>query len=171
MYAPVLQSGSSSDAASGLQCIILLVFIAITWAVLANLKSKTKNASAYTKTITSTLPREQIVKLVQGFFPKSIVSSTFNWKLSWPTPDKLTMSGYYLTNGQGCLAMIVTGILPGALLIRYVMGPTEQVSVDFSKFQTAGELTLEAKGLRAQQEVDNLITKLGVGNPPATTPT
>ena len=168
MYAPTLQSGSS-DSAAGLQCIILLIIIAIAWVVLANLKSKTKNAAPYSRSITSSLPREQITKLVLDSFPKSIVTSSFNWKSSWPTSDRLAMSGYYLTNGQGCLVMLLTGIIPGALLIRFTMGPTEQVTVDFSKLQTTGELILEAQGLRAQREVNNLATKLGSSTAPATT--
>jgi hypothetical protein len=160
MYSPIFQ-GTSSDT-SGLQCIIALVMLAVAWIVLANLASKTKNVMPYSRTVTTSLSRDEATKLVDSSFSKTGLTVASNWQRSWPTPDKFALSGYYLTDGQGCLAMLLTGIIPGYLLIKYVMGRTEQVTVDFSKFLGTGELTLEAKGLRAQREVSNLITKLGV---------
>lgn len=56
--------------------------------------------------------------------------------------------------------MLLTGIIPGALLIWLAMGRTETVTIDFAKFQATGELILEAKGLRAKREVDNIAAKL-----------
>jgi hypothetical protein len=46
-------------------------------------------------------------------------------------------------------------------LIKYVMGQSERVMVDLSRFADAGELTLRATGLRAQREVDKLVDRLG----------
>jgi len=40
------------------------------------------------------------------------------------------------------------------------MGRTETVKVDFSKLQSTRQLTLEAKGIRAQREVDKLVNKI-----------
>jgi hypothetical protein len=158
MYAPTLQ-GTSSNAGS-LQCIVALAILAVVWIVLANLASKTRNASPYSRTVAVSLSREQIIRLVEGSFGRSLLSREFNWKSSWPASDRFTLSGYYLTNGQGCLVMLFTGLIPGYLLIKYAMGPSERVTLDFSKFQNTGELTLEALGLRAQREVDNLIHQL-----------
>jgi hypothetical protein len=158
MFSPVFQS-TSSDI-SGLECIFFLVILGIVALVLVNLKSQTKKALPFSRTAQTSLSREQAVKLTEESFPKSVVVSSFNWKPSWPTADKLSLDGYYLTNGQSCLVMILTGIIPGALLIWLAMGRTEQVIVDFSKFQGTGQLTLEAKGLRAQQEVVRLVAKL-----------
>ena len=165
MYAPLLQS-SSTNAITTLQCVYLIVAIIIAAIVLVNLASKTKNAPPYSRAVTTTLPREEVVKLVEHSFPKSIVISSFNWKSSWETPERMAIAGYYVTNGQGCLVMILTGIIPGALLIWLAMGRTEKVIVDFAKFQGTGKLTLEAKGLRARREVDTLAPKLGIPGTP-----
>lgn len=160
MYSPVLQS--SSPDASGLQCIIALVVLAVVGIVLANLASKTKNAAPYSRKVATSLPREQIIKQVERALPKSLVGREFNWKPAWLTADKFTLSGYYLTNGQGCLVMFLTGLIPGYLFIKHLMGRSEEIVVDFSKFEEAGELTLEALGLRARREVDKLANKLAV---------
>lgn len=42
------------------------------------------------------------------------------------------------------------------------MERSEEVTVDFSEFESTGQLTLRAKGLRAQREVDKLADRLGV---------
>ena len=164
MYSPILQS-TSSDA-SGLQCIIALVIMGVAWIILANLASKTKNASLYAQTVTTTLPREQIINLIERTFPKSLISREFNWKSSWPTSERLAWSGYYLTNGQGCLTLLLTGLIPGYLLVKYAMGRTEEVVIDFSNFEETQELRLEAIGLRARHEVDQLIQRLGMQKSP-----
>jgi len=158
MYAPMLQSNTSD--ASGIQCIVFLVILFVVAVVLGYLASKTKSAPLYSEKITTSLSREEAKKIIKSHFPKNIVSSAFNWKSSWSTDEKLVLSGYYLTSGQGCATMLLTGIIPGYFLIKSIMGRSEEVVVDFSKHSTSGELTLEAKGLRAQQEVDKLIYKL-----------
>ena len=152
----------SSDT-SGLQCIVILVILGIAGAVLWGIASRSKNASPVSQTLKTSLPREQIVKLIEKALPKSIVTSSFNWKLSWPTSDTLLLSGYYLTNGQSCLVLILTGIIPGALLIWLLMGQSEKIKIDFSKLQSTGELVLEAQGLRAQQEADKLVDRIRAG--------
>jgi hypothetical protein len=124
----------------------------------------------YTQVITSPLSREHIVQLVMDAFPKSKVVSAFSWKSSWPAPDRLMVSGQYLTDGQGCLVMLLMGIIPGLLLIRFAMGKTEQVTVDFSNFPAAGQLLLEARGLRAQREVSNLAARLNGSGTSVTLP-
>lgn len=164
MYSPMLQS-TSSDGAS-VQCIIALVILAVAWIILASLASKTKSAPLYAQIVTTALPRQQIVNLAERSFPKSLVSREFNWKSSWPTPDRLALSGYYLTNGQGCLTLLLTGLIPGYLLVKYVMGRTEEVVIDFSNFEESQELRLEAMGLRAQRELDQLIQRLGMEKSP-----
>ena len=158
MYSPIFQDTSVDS--SGLQCIITLVVLAVVWIVLARLASKTKKTSPYSQTATTSLSKEQVTKLVDKSFPRGGLIVTSDWKRSWPTDDRLVLSGYYLTTGQGCLTYLFTGIIPGFLLIKFVMRRTEQVTVDFSRFESTGELTLEAKGIRAQREVDNLVSKL-----------
>jgi len=159
LYAPMYQS-TSSDA-TGLQCIIGIVILIVAAVVLASLASKTKNAAPSSRAITTSLSREQATELVKSHFPKSMLPSTYDWKISSPTPDRLTLSGYYLTTGQGCLVLLLTGIIPGDLFMRLLMGRTEQVTIDFSKLQDEGKLTFEAKGLRAQREVNKLADELG----------
>jgi len=159
MYSPILQSTSSDG--SELQCLFMVVVLVAAWILLATLAAKTKNAPPYSRTITTPLPREQIVNLAERSFPKSLVSREFNWKSSWSTPNRFAWSGYYLTNAQGCLALLLTGLIPGYLLIKAVMGRTEEVVIDFSSFEETQHLTLEAKGLRAQREVAQLINRLG----------
>jgi len=154
---PIFQRASSN--ASGLQCIIALVILGVAWAVLANLNSKTKNTAPYSRTVTTSFTREQIINLVERAFPKSMISKGFNWEPSWPAPHKFTMSGYYLTNGQGCLTLLLTGIIPGYLVLKLAMERSEEVAVDFAEFES-GQLTLGAKGLRAQREVDKLADRL-----------
>lgn len=159
MYEVVMQS-SSSDSNMGLGCLTILVMVAIAWAVLAKLASMSKQAMPSTQVITSSLARERIVQLVLEAFPKSKVVSDFSWEPAWPTSERLTVSGQYLTDGQGCLVMLLMGIIPGLLMIRFAMGKTERVSVDFSSFQATGQLSLEASGLRAQKEIGKLVTRL-----------
>jgi hypothetical protein len=158
IYLPFFQQASSD--ASGAQCLVVIISLVLVWIVLASLTAKTKKAEPYTRTVQTSRSREEVVKLVEGFFPKSFISSAFNWQRAWPVSDKLTLSGYYLTDSQGCLTLLITGLLPGYFLIKYAMGRTEEVAIDFSGFQDSGELTLEAKGLRAQREIDRLVGKL-----------
>jgi len=161
MQSPIFQSTSSDDVVfSAIQCIVVLAILVIAWIVLTNLASKTKNASSYTRTIMTSLSREEVTDLVEHSFSKIGLTVAANWKRSWEGPDRLVLSGYYLTDGQGCLTMLLTGIIPGYLLIKYVMGRTETVKVDFSKLQSTRQLTLEAKGIRAQREVDKLVNKI-----------
>lgn len=159
MNAPFYRS-SASDAANMLQCAYLIVAVIIGAIILVALARRTKNAPLYSRVVPTPLSRNEIIKLVEHYFPKSIVVSSFDWRLAWVTPERLAVTGYYVTNGQGCLIMLLTGIIPGALLIWLAMGRTETVTIDFAKFQATGELILEAKGLRAKREVDNIAAKL-----------
>jgi hypothetical protein len=160
MFSPIFQRASSDT--SGLQWIMALVILVIAWVVLANLNSKTKRATPYSRTITTAYTRDQIVNLTEAAFPKSLISKSFNWQSSWLTADRFALSGYYLTNGQGCLTLLITGIIPGYLAIKFAMERSEQIVIDFSRLPDTGELTLEAQGLRAQREVNRLADKITV---------
>jgi hypothetical protein len=142
----------------------MIVILAIAWAVLAGLNSNTKKAPPYSRTVTTPLSREQVINFVERSIPKSIISKSFNWQSSWQTSDKFAMSGHYLTNGQGCVTLLLTGIIPGYLIIKFAMERSEEMAIDFSKFEDAGELQLDAKGLRARREVEKLAERLA--NPP-----
>lgn len=140
--------------------VALVIAIAIV-VVLIVLAGRTKKAAPVSRVVTTRFSRDQVVQVIEQHFPRSAIAKSFNWQMTWPTPNRLVITGYYLTNGQGCLVLLLTGILLGALIIWLAMGRSEQIVVDFSRFEGAQELTLEAKGLRAQKEVGILAAKLG----------
>jgi hypothetical protein len=134
--------------------------IAAVWIILARMASKTKEASPYAQTVTTSLSREQVSEQVEESFPRGGLVLTSSWERSSPTDDRLELSGYYLGTGGGCLTYLVTGIVPGYLLIKYLMGRTEQVAVDFSALETTGEVAVRAAGLRGREKAVELVRKL-----------
>ena len=159
MYALALQY--SSQDGTGLTCLIGIIVLIIVGIILATISSKTKNAYPYNQKVTTSLPRDQIVEIAKKHFPKSIISKSFNWESLWIGDHRFELKGYYLNNSQGCFTLLITGIIPGYLLIRLLMERTETVTIDFSEMEASGEITLAAKGLRARQEVDGLAQELG----------
>lgn len=78
------------------QLICLVVVFVIGMIVLGILISRSQEATPYSQTVNTSFSREEIMGLVNQFFPKGIVSGALGWKLSWTTPDNLQITGHYL---------------------------------------------------------------------------
>jgi hypothetical protein len=164
MFTPVPQYASSSDG-SMLQCTVMLGILLVVGFALYSLNSRTENAPMYSRTVVTSLPRERVLEIIKKAFPRSIISKRFNWdsvQLAYISTERSEASipGYYLSNGQGCLVLLITGLIPGYLLLYSIMKQTEKVTVSLSNLAEAGEITFEAKGLRAQKLVDKLVEQL-----------
>jgi hypothetical protein len=121
---------------------------------------RTKNAPPRSKTIQTSLTRDQIVEIAERHFPKSIIISAFSWKYSWPSNDEFVAVGRSVKDSVGCLILLLTGIIFGIVLLLLFNPQSESVRIDFSRFESSGELTITAKGLRAQKEAEKLGEKI-----------
>lgn len=147
--APLAQS--SSNGAIGLQCVIFLLIIGGAIFVLLNLKAKTQDAPPLSRRIQT------------GFAPPVIMQmarDTYRGYSITGNPSSLLLSGMYLTTGQTLLLLLLTGIIPGALLYYFLLGRTEELIIDTSRWEEYGHVTLNARGIRAIERAQNLISKL-----------
>ena len=156
MYAPTYQSDPDL---LGAQCIVALVIFGIVWAALALVSARTKRVEPYSQEVQTALSREQVTEVIKGSFPKSWISKNLNWTIQ-VSKDQIVASGYYLSNGQSCLVLLLTGLVLGYVAIMLAMKQTEEVTVDMAALEERGMLILHAQGLRARKLVDNLIEKL-----------
>jgi hypothetical protein len=92
---------------------------------------------------------------VNEMFPKgSWVSSSFGWKRDSNTENILVLSRNYFSPEQGCLLYLVTGLLPGVLILS-LMGRTEKVTVGMAALETNNEIVVKGQGLRGREGPSN----------------
>lgn len=142
---------SSSDGIVWIQCLCFLVLFGGAILILLNLKSKTQNATPLSRTIQT------------GFAPPTIqqlAREAYRGYTANANPGSIAFSGSYLSTGQIILLLLLTGLIPGALLYYFLMGRTEQLILDARRWQENGEVTLNARGIRAIERAHNLISKL-----------
>jgi hypothetical protein len=97
---------------------------------------------------------------VNEMFPKgNWISSSFGWKRDSSTADILVLSRNYSSPEQGCLLYLVTGLLPGVLILS-LMGQTEKVTVGMSALETNNEIMVKGQGLRGREQAEQLVGKL-----------
>ena len=144
---------------STFQCILPLVILAIVWFALFQIKKKSRQTPTQTLTLSTELSRQEIGEIVADALPRSLISSAFNWNMH-AIRDELKISGNYLTDGQGCLVLLVTGIIPGFLLLIFTADEIELITMDFSFLEDSGLLKVTTEGPRAQQVTEKLIPKL-----------
>lgn len=142
-----------------LQCLLPLAIMAIVWFALFEARKKSRQAPMQSLTLPTKLSRQEIAKIVNNSLPRSLISSAFNWSVQ-SIRDELRISGYYLTNGLGCLVLLVTGIIPGYLLLLLTRDETESVTIDFSSLEDTGLVKVITAGSHAQKITEKLIPKL-----------
>ena len=147
-----------SDPAT-IQCILILVVTAFFWIVLVQVRNNARQAPAHSQTLSSELSRQEIVKIVKNSLPRSLVSSAFSWDMQ-TMGDELRVAGFYITNGLGCLVLLLTGIIPGFILLLLTRDVTEVVTIDFSSLEDKGLLEVITTGSQAQKLTEKLIPKL-----------
>jgi hypothetical protein len=156
-YSPSQQS--SDDGINVFWCfwsVILIVAIAIAYTD----HDRTRKAPEYTQRLSTTLPRPDLEAIVNEMFPKgSWVSSSFGWKRDSNTEGILALSRNYFSPEQGCLLYLVTGLLPGVLILS-LMGRTERMTVDMSALATNNEIMVKGQGLRGREQAEQLVGKL-----------
>jgi hypothetical protein len=147
-YSPSQQS--SDNGINVFWCfwsVILIVAIAIAYTD----RDRTRKAPEYMQRLSTPLLRLDLEAIVNELFPKgSWVSSSFGWKRDSNTEGILALSRNYFSPKQGCLLYLVTGLLPGVLILS-LMGRTERVTVDMSALETNNEIMVKGQGLRGRE--------------------
>ena len=156
MFSMALQS--TSDSTGTLQCLVIIVIWVAVGIWLASISSKSKQASIYSETARTTLARDEVEKLAYQVTSKKPI---FNgWKRKKVEPDRFVIYGYPLGMGQGCLGLLLTGILPGFIIMAVVMKQSERVTLDFSNFDDTGEVMVRAEGIMTKEPAVQLVRRL-----------
>lgn len=146
---PAAQSGS--DGSSIFVCLFYLVWFGGIILILMNLKSKTNNATPLSRTIQTGFAPPVIQQMAREQYRGYSVTAN---------PNTMIFKGSYLTTGQIILLLLLGGIIPGALLYYFLMGRTEELTIDTLRWQEQGNVTLNARGIRAIERAHALISKL-----------
>lgn len=145
---------------SGLTCLIWSVTLIVVVVIAVAARNRTRKAPEYTQQLSTALPRPDLEAIVNEMFPKgNWISSSFGWKRDSSTADILVLSRNYFSPEQGCLLYLVTGLLPGVLILS-LMGQTEKVTVGMSTLETNNEIMVKGQGLRGREEAEQLVGKL-----------
>lgn len=131
----------------GYLCLGSLVFIAL----LVFLTRRSESASVYKTTMQMKQSRLDVQKLIDRAFPRSLISKRFNWQKREGKNSRLDYYGYYLPNDLGCLILLLTGIIPGYIILYFVAKQTEHVAFSFDDFDSEGIIRVEARGLLASR--------------------
>jgi hypothetical protein len=136
----------------------MILIIAVVVAVAA--RNRTRKVPDYTRRLSTALPRMALEAIVNEMFPKgSWVSSSFGWRRDSNTEGILVLSRNYFSSEQGCLLYLLTGLLPGVLIIS-LMGRTEKVIIDMSALGPNNEIVVKGQGLRGREKAEQLVGKL-----------
>lgn len=138
-----------------LMCAGSLAFIGL----LLYLASRSASEPAKETIIRTRHSREAVLAQIARTFPRSWISRRFNWECS-ERSNQITYDGYYLPNSLGCLILLLTGIIPGFIILYLVARKTEHVTFFFNNFDEDGIINVEARGTLSKQIVQQLSLQL-----------